>query len=122
VTAAEVRELQRAVEDVYVDPLIQRWIVAVVRATRALPIVELGASVRGSLALDRAARAWALLGGREFVVPEDVEALFGPVLGHRILFAPSFIAAARRIGREEALDEFWRRCLDLAPRPAPARP
>jgi MoxR-like ATPase len=121
VTLAEVRELQRAAEDVYIDPLIQRWIVAVVRATRSLPIVDLGASVRGSLALDRAARAWALLAGRRFVVPEDVETLFGPVLGHRILFAPAFIATARNTGREAALGEFWQRCLELAPRPAAAR-
>jgi MoxR-like ATPase len=120
VTVGEVRELHGAVEEVYVDPLLQRWIVALVRATREVEIVELGASVRGSLALDRATRAWALLDGREYVVPEDVETLFAPVLGHRVLFAPTFVASARRLGRSEAFSEFWRRCLEVAPRPAPA--
>ena len=100
VSIAEVRALQRAVEDVYVDPLLQRWIVGLVRATRDLDVVQLGASVRGSLALERSARAWALLDGREYVVPEDVEMLFGPVLGHRILFTPSFLAATRRMERD----------------------
>jgi MoxR-like ATPase len=122
VTIAEVVALQRAVEAVYVDPLIQRWAVAVVRATRNLPIVQLGASVRGSLALERAVRAWALLDGRSYVVPEDVELLFGPVLGHRLLLAPSFAAGARRSGRPEALAERWDACLEVAPRPSPRRP
>jgi MoxR-like ATPase len=121
VTAEEVRALQRAVEGVYVDELIQSWIVAVVRATRDVPIVELGASVRGSLALDRATRAWALLAGREYAIPEDVETLFVPVLGHRVLFAPSFVASARLLGRAEALESFWQACLELAPRPAARR-
>jgi MoxR-like ATPase len=122
VSIGEIRVLQRAVEDVYVDPLVQRWIVAVVRATRGLDIVQLGASVRGSLALERSVRAWALLRGREYVVPEDVESLFGPVLAHRVLFAPSFLAATRRLAREEVVAELLSRCLELAPRPAPQRP
>jgi MoxR-like ATPase len=75
--------------------------------------------VRGSLALERAARARALLSGREYVVPEDVEALFVPVLGHRVLFAPAFFSATRGLARNEALGRFRDRCLELAPRPAP---
>jgi MoxR-like ATPase len=114
---AELRNLQRAVEDVYVDDLLQRWIVKLVRATRALEIVDLSASVRGTLALERAARAWALIQGRDFVVPEDVEELFGPVVAHRVLFTPSFVASTRSLEREGALREFWRCCLELAPRP-----
>ena len=58
-----------AVEEVYVDTLLKRWIVDLVRATRSLDLVEVGASVRGSLALERAARAWALVHGRSFVAP-----------------------------------------------------
>jgi MoxR-like ATPase len=120
VTLAEIKALQRCVEDVYVDVLLQRWIVSLVRATRELDAVEVGASVRGSLALERAARARALLFGREWVEPQDVEALFAPLLGHRVLFAPAFLAAMRDRGRTAALQEFWRRCLELAPRPRPA--
>jgi MoxR-like ATPase len=118
VDLAELRTLRRAVQQVYVDPLLQRWIVDVVRATRAQPAVAIGASVRGSLALERTARAWALLDGRSFVVPEDVERLFEPVLVHRITFSPAFLAETRASGWEEAVAEFRRRCLELAPRPA----
>ena len=65
-----------------------RWIVQLVRATRTLDEVEVGASVRGSLALVKVARAWALLHGRLFVKPDDVDALFVPVLGHRLMLSP----------------------------------
>jgi MoxR-like ATPase len=117
VSLDDIRALQRAVEEVYVDALIQHWLVALVRATRQLDIVDLPASVRGSIALDRAVRAWALLHGRDFVEPEDVQALFAPVVGHRILFAPAFAASARRLGRAQAMAELWRRCVELAPPP-----
>jgi MoxR-like ATPase len=117
VSLGEVRDLQHAVEDVYVDALLQRWIVDLVGATRTLEIVELGASVRGTLALERAVRAWALSHGRPHVEPEDVEALFLPVLGHRILFTPGFVAATRKLPPGEALEEFRRRCFELVPRP-----
>ena len=116
-SAREIEALQRAVQDVYVDELIQRWIVALVGATRTLETVALSASVRGSLALERAVRAWALLEGRDFAIPEDVELLFLPVIAHRIVFAPSYLATIRRLGREEALQQLWQCCLELAPRP-----
>jgi MoxR-like ATPase len=113
----ELRTLQRAVGDIYIDDLLQRWIVRLVRATRQAEIVDLSASVRGTLALERAVRAWALIEGRDHVVPEDVEALFGPVIAHRVLFTPSFVASTRSLGRDEALRQFWQCCLELAPRP-----
>src|SRR5581483_9098685 len=89
VTAAEIRELQRAVEDVYIDDLLLGWAIELVRATRQVEGVALGASVRGSLALERVARAWALLHHRDHVRPEDVDTLFVPVLGHRLLLTSS---------------------------------
>ena len=119
VSADEVRALERAVEDVYVDELILRWIVELVRATRHVEGVATGASVRGSLTLERTARAWALLHGRAHVVPDDVELLFLPVLGHRLLLTASFLAETRALGREEALGRIRARCLELAPAPAP---
>ena len=115
----EVEELRRAVGDIYVDPILQQWVVDLVRATRELDAVSIGASVRGSLALERAARAWALLAGRGYVVPEDVEHLFRPVLVHRVVFHPSFLAEARKHGWDAAVDDFRRRCLAVAPRPQP---
>jgi len=102
---------------VYIDPLVRRWVIRLVRATREAEGVAIGASVRGSLALERAARAWALLEGREFVTPVDVERSFLPVVMHRIVFTPSFVATAREIGWTEAAERFRVRCAELAPRP-----
>ena len=62
----------------YVDDVLHRWVVEIVRATRQQEDVVIGASVRGSLALERAARAWALFDGRGYVVPEDIERLLVP--------------------------------------------
>ena len=111
----ELAELRRAVESVYVDPLLARWIVDLVRTTREIEGVAVGASVRGSLSLERAARAWALLHGRVYVVPEDVERLFGSVLVHRIVFAPTFLAEARKHSWRTAIGEFVQECLAVAP-------
>jgi MoxR-like ATPase len=120
VSLEEVDLLHRANEDVYVDELLQRWIIDLVRATRELETVAIGASVRGSLALERAVRAWALLHERDYVVPEDVEELFLPVIGHRILFTPTFLVEIRRHGRATASKIFEDQCFELAPRPAAA--
>jgi MoxR-like ATPase len=117
VAVEEVTDLQDAVADVYIDPLIGSWIVELVRATRRLDTVAIGASVRGSLALERAARACALLDGRRFVTPGDVDRLFLPVLGHRIVFLPSMLAEVRQLGWAAALELFRRECLRLAPTP-----
>jgi MoxR-like ATPase len=117
VSVAEVVELQRAIGDVYVDPLVGNWIVELVRATRALDSVAIGASVRGSLALERAVRAWALLDGREYATPADVETLFLPVLGHRLVLTPSALAEARRVGWDAALADLRAACRRLAPPP-----
>ncbi|MGH2852540.1 MAG: AAA family ATPase [Solirubrobacteraceae bacterium] len=114
----ELRDLQRAVEDVYVDELLLHWIVDLVRATRHAKGVAIGASVRGSLTLERTARAWALLQGRAYVAPADIERLVLPVLGHRILLTTSYLAETRVLGREEALAQVMARCLELAPPPA----
>ena len=99
ITLDEVHELGVAVQHVYVDD------------------VAMGASVRGSLALERAARAWALLHGREFVVPADVESLFIPVIAHRVVFRAPFLARARSTGWREAIEDFRNQCLTVAPVP-----
>ena len=117
VSAAEVRTLLRAVEDVYVDELIVQWTVDLVRATREVAGVAIGASVRGSLTLERTARAWALVHGRHYVVPADVEQLFLPVLGHRLLLSASYIAETSALSRDEALETIRARCLERAPAP-----
>jgi MoxR-like ATPase len=116
-TLEDVNTLREAAHAVYVDPLLRRWAIRLVRATREAEGVAIGASVRGSLALERSARAWALLSGREFVTPVDVERLFLPVVMHRIVFTPSYVATAREIGWQEAAERFRAQCFELAPPP-----
>jgi MoxR-like ATPase len=107
-----------AVEDVYIDPLLKRWALELVRETRSLELVEVGASVRGSLALERMSRAWALVQGRTFVVAEDVERLFGSVIGHRlILSAEALMSSTEDDGA--ILDSVLATCLERVPRPVP---
>jgi MoxR-like ATPase len=118
--ADELRALQAAVEDVYVDDLMLQWIVQLVRATREVEGVAIGASVRGSLMLERTARAWALVHGRDHVVPEDVEWLFLPVLGHRLVLTSAYLAERRTLGRAQLLEQIRQRAFELAPPPAPA--
>jgi MoxR-like ATPase len=117
VSIGDVVRLQAAIHDVYVDDLLRRWIVELVRATRDAEMCTIGASVRGTLALERAARAWALLDERDYVTSDDVEQLFVPVLGHRVSFRPAFRAQARRTGWDAALEDFRAECLRLAPAP-----
>jgi len=84
-TGDELRALQAAVREVYVDPAVSSYIVRLVAATRTHPDVYLGASPRGSIALYRAAQALAGLLGREYVIPDDVKALAEPALAHRVI-------------------------------------
>ncbi|HET7572093.1 MAG TPA: MoxR family ATPase [Gaiellaceae bacterium] len=113
----EIAALRAAVPQAFVHEAVAAWIVDLVRATRRLDVVAIGASVRGTLALNRAARAWAVLHGRRFVTPEDVERLFVPVLMHRLLFRPSFLAEIRDHGWDAAAADVRARCLALAPKP-----
>jgi MoxR-like ATPase len=117
VAVAELARLEAALDAVYVDDLVRRWTIRLVRATRTLDELAIGASVRGSLALERAARAWALLSGRGYAIPEDVERMFSPVLGHRLVFSPSFVAESRGRSRDEILQDVYRRCIEIAPPP-----
>jgi MoxR-like ATPase len=113
----DVAAMRLALREVYVHEAVSRWIVELVRATRTLDIVAIGSSVRGSIALNRTARAWAVLNGRRYVTPEDVERLFVPVVMHRLLFRPSFLAVIRDGGWDAAALEVQGRCFELAPKP-----
>ncbi len=72
----------------YLNPLVLDYIARIVEATRLAREVRLGVSVRGALALTRAARTWALAHGRTYVTPDDVKALAVPVLAHRLILDP----------------------------------
>jgi MoxR-like ATPase len=117
VDANDLLAIRAAVADVYVDPLVLRWLVDLVRATRGLEGVALGASVRASVALERVARAWALVHDRDYVSPDDVERLFVPVVGHRLVFDP--FALHDDEPRDRQIERVKAACLALAPPPAP---
>lgn len=88
-TGADILELQRLAREIYVHPVLLDYIVALVQATRSWPNVEMGVSPRGGLALLRAVRAFALVRGGAYVVPEDIKAVAVPVLAHRIQLSGS---------------------------------
>ncbi len=87
--ANEIIQVQQAVKEIYVDPLIKQYIVGLVDMTRQHESVYLGASPRGSLALYRTTQAQAMLDGRDYVIPDDVKELAYATLGHRIIVSPS---------------------------------
>ena len=105
-------DLQRAVEDVHVEPSLTAYIVDLVAATRARPDVQVGSSPRGSLAVLAASRARACLLGRDFVVPEDIKAVAVAALGHRLSLRPELWVRGVRG------DDVIRACLDTVPAPS----
>ncbi|WP_276248351.1 MoxR family ATPase [Haladaptatus sp. YSMS36] len=87
-TTERVRDLQRAPENVHVDDDLLRYMVAISRETRADPRVRIGVSPRGTQRLFEAARARAVIVGREYVTPDDVKRIARPVLAHRVVLTP----------------------------------
>ena len=85
----DLREMQAAVREIYVDSTVADYIVRLVGGTRSHPDVYLGASPRGSIALYRAGQALAGLLGRDYVIPDDVKALAEPALAHRLIIKTS---------------------------------
>jgi MoxR-like ATPase len=90
---AELLAMQAALEDVHVADVTERYIVDIVRATRADHRVTLGASPRGAIALLKLARALAALRRRDFVLPDDVKAMTVPALAHRLVLKPELWAS-----------------------------
>jgi len=88
VDGAELIDLHDAVTDVHVDESLERYILAIVHATRAHPDVALGASPRGSLALYKSAQALAALRDRDYVIPDDIKRLAPLTLAHRLIVKP----------------------------------
>ncbi len=85
ITPEEVRQLQKDCSAVRVDETLQSYLLRLVRSTRSDEEVTLGVSPRGAVALQRASQAQAFLQGRDFVSPDDVKALAGSVLSHRLI-------------------------------------
>jgi MoxR-like ATPase len=88
-TAKELVDAQKAVREVHIEPKVRQYIVDLAARTRSLPDVHLGASPRGSLGVARASQAKAFLCERDYVTPDDIQAVAVPVLAHRLLLSPS---------------------------------
>ncbi len=86
--AADLALARSQVELVDVQPTVQQYIVALCRATRESPSVELGVSPRGAASLLHASKAWAWLSGRSYVTPDEVKAVAKPTLRHRLVVRP----------------------------------
>lgn len=89
ITPAVFLEMRAAVEGVYVDEDVRRYMVDLSARSRAHRQVAVGVSPRGSLALLKLSRAWAAIHGRTYVIPDDVKQFIQPALAHRIILDPS---------------------------------
>jgi len=87
--AAGIIAIQHIVQQIYVDPAIDEYVVALGARTRQHADIVLGASTRALLTLIRIAQARALLGGREYILPDDIQAVAIPVIAHRIILSPA---------------------------------
>ena len=106
-TRQELIRLQEQVELVYIKPEMVDYAVALITATRKHPMILRGASPRATLSLTAMAKAVAFLNGRDYAVPEDVQAVFAQVIEHRLLLAPE--AEAKGISANKLLQEILRK-------------
>ena len=104
---AAVLELQRITSQLRLDDAVLDYAVRLAAATRATPAFAIGAGPRGGIALVRAARAQALLNGRDFVTPDDVKFMAKPALRHRLTLAAEHEMEGARV--DDLLDELLRR-------------
>jgi MoxR-like ATPase len=105
-SVVKLKEILQAIDDVkqiFISPIIKRYIVELTTRTRQSADVYLGASPRGSLSLARASQARAALMGRDYVLPDDVQALALAVLAHRIIVSPA--ARLRDLSSDRILQE-----------------
>ena len=111
ISAGDLRHLAEAAARVHCEPVVRRYVVSLVRATRAHAGLDLGASPRASLALFRAARALAVIRGRPYMLPDDVKRVAPSVLPHRLILS----SQARLRGR--TADQIVEDLLDTVPVP-----
>jgi MoxR-like ATPase len=103
VKTREILQVIDEVKQVFISPAVKRYIVELTTRTRQSADVYLGASPRGSLALARASQARAAMTGRDFILPDDVQALAGAVLAHRVIVSPA--ARLRDLSSERIVQE-----------------
>ncbi len=107
VTRQELLALQDQADQVYIKPDVVDYMVALVSATRSDPMILRGASPRATLSMASMAKAVAMLKGRDYVTPEDVQTVFIDTVSHRLLLAPE--AEARDISAAQLLHDILRK-------------
>ncbi len=115
-TPEATRNVQKAIERVHISEPVAHYIVDIVDGTRQNPRTEAGASPRGSLALLKMSRAWAAMGGRRYVLPDDVKAMAVSTLSHRLLLMPD--QWVRGVQPFEVINEV----VEMIPTPPPTDP
>ena len=110
-TAVELIAMRASLEQVEVAPDLLDYVVAVIRATRDHPQIQVGASPRGGLALVQLARGQALLRRRDYVIPDDVKSIAAAALAHRITLRPELWV------RQVKSDEVISKLLEIVPTP-----
>jgi MoxR-like ATPase len=101
-TAQELIAAQKAVRNVHVDPKVRQYLLQIVHDTRQHEDLALGGSPRASIALFRCGQAMAAIRGREFVQPDDIKRIVGPVMNHRIIVRPE--SRLRKITAEQTME------------------
>ena len=102
----EILKMQNLVEEVFIHDSIYEYITKLVQHTRENPLVELGVSPRGSLALMNMVKATAFLSGRDYVIPNDVQYIFKDVAAHRIILKAK--ARVNNVTVDNLLDDILR--------------
>lgn len=110
VSLGEIHDAKGKIQEIFVHPEIEKYLVEIVAATRKRDKVVMGASPRAALALLRAVKAYAALKGREYCIPDDVKELAVPVLAHRLKLSYGF-------GRGNEAEGMVREILDSVPAP-----
>ena len=103
VSSADLVACQESIKGIFVDPKVRQYILQIVHATRTHEDLALGASPRASIALFRTSQAMAAVRGREYVQPDDIKKVVGPVMAHRIILKPE--SRLRRMTAERIIDE-----------------
>lgn len=103
INGEELVKIQKTVNDVFISDDVYKYICLLVRETREHPLIELGLSPRGTIALVNMSKAAAFLKGRDYVIPDDVEGVFEAVAAHRIILAAK--ARMSHLGAEDALGQ-----------------
>lgn len=103
VTGEDILEMQALVEQIFIHDAVYAYMVNLANATRNHPLLELGLSPRGTIALSRMSQAHAFMKGRDYVIPDDVQAVFHDVVEHRVLLSPK--ARVNDVTAQMILDE-----------------